>query len=367
MPTHADARNRFRKTFVLLMVLSISLVFVVTIKGFLTALFLAAVFTGMVYPVYRWLLQRYRGREVMASVTTLLLVVGAIVMPLIVFFGIVVSQAVEVSDIVAPWVERQIQHNVGGQKALPEWVPFAEQIEAHRPQITARFASLVDKAGGFVFNSLSKATQVTAVFLLNLFVMLYAMFFFLISGPATVRTAMGYLPLSDADKQRILDVGLSVSKATLKGTLVIGIVQGALGGLGLAVAGIPGYAFWGVIMMVLSIIPGIGTALVWVPAVVYLAISGAQTAALGLTIWSAAIVGSVDNVLRPRLVGKSTSMPDLLILVSTLGGLGMFGALGLVIGPVIAAMFLTAWTIYGQAFGNLLSEPTEADPHDANG
>jgi len=192
------------------------------------------------------------------------------------------------------------------------------------------------------------------------------MFFFLISGPSTIRTAMRYLPLSDVDKQRILDVGLSVSKATLKGTLVIGIVQGTLGGLGLAVAGIPGYAFWGVIMMVLSIIPGIGTALVWVPAVVYLAISGEQTAALGLAIWSAAIVGSVDNVLRPRLVGKSTSMPDLLIMVSTLGGLGLFGALGLVIGPVIAAMFLTAWTIYGQTFGNLLSEPADADPHDAN-
>jgi len=366
MPTHADARNRFRKTFVLVMVLSISLVFVVTIKGFLTALFLASVFTGMVYPVYRWLLQRYRGREVLASVTTLMLVIGAIVMPLIVFFGIVVSQAVEVSNIVAPWVERQIQDNAGGQPALPEWVPFAEQIETHRPQITARIASLVDKAGGFVLNSLSKATQVTAVFLLNLFVMLYAMFFFLISGPSTIRTAMRYLPLSDVDKQRILDVGLSVSKATLKGTLVIGIVQGTLGGLGLAVAGIPGYAFWGVIMMVLSIIPGIGTALVWVPAVVYLAITGEQTAALGLAIWSAAIVGSVDNVLRPRLVGKSTSMPDLLIMVSTLGGLGLFGALGLVIGPVIAAMFLTAWTIYGQTFGNLLSEPADADPHDAN-
>ncbi len=360
MPTHADARDRFRKTFVLLMVLAISVVFVVTIKGFITALFLAAVFTAIVHPVYRWLLRRYRGREAMASVTTLLLVVGAIVMPLIVFFGIVVSQAVEVSNIVAPWVERQIQHSASSNQALPEWVPFADQLEAYRPEITARFASLVDKAGGFVLDSLSKVTQVTAVFLLNLFVMLYAMFFFLIGGPEIVRTAMGYLPLSDTDKRRMLDVGLSVSKATLKGTLVIGVVQGALGGLGLAVAGIPGYAFWGTIMMVLSIIPGIGTALVWVPAVVYLVISGAETAGLGLAIWSAAVVGSVDNVLRPRLVGKSTSMPDLLILVSTLGGLGLFGALGLVIGPVIAAMFLTAWTIYGQAFGNLLSESTDA-------
>jgi predicted PurR-regulated permease PerM len=166
----------------------------------------------------------------------------------------------------------------------------------------------------------------------------------------------GYLPLPSADKEHLLNVGLSVSKATIKGTLVIGIVQGALGGLGLAVAGIPGYAFWGTVMIVLSIIPGIGTALVWIPAVIYLAINGETVAATGLAVWSAAIVGTVDNVLRPRLVGKDTKMPDLLILVSTLGGLGLFGALGLVVGPVIAALFLTAWTIYGEVFKDFLSD-----------
>ena len=112
-------------------------------------------------------------------------------------------------------------------------------------------------------------------------------------------------------------------------------------------------------MVVLSIIPGIGTALVWVPAVIYLMMSGSTTAAVGLTIWSAAVVGTVDNVLRPRLVGKETSMPDLLILVSTLGGLELFGALGLVVGPVIAALFLTAWMIYGQMFEDVLGEPAE--------
>jgi predicted PurR-regulated permease PerM len=368
MTTQTAARNRFQKRFVLLMVFSISVVFAATIKGFLAALFLAAVFTGLVYPVYRWLLRRFRGRETLASATTLLLVLVAIVVPLIGFFGIVVSQAVEVTDIVAPWLERQIQSSAGGTRPLPEWVPFAEHIEPYRAQITAKLATFANKAGGFVLGSLSKVTQVTAVFLINLFVMLYAMFFFLIKGPAIVRLVLGYLPLSDADKNNILDVGLSVSKATMKGTLVIGIVQGALGGLGLAVAGIPGAAFWGTIMVVLSIIPGIGTALIWVPAVIYLLISGATTAGIGLAIWSAGVVGTVDNVLRPRLVGKDTSMPDLLILVSTLGGLSLFGALGLVVGPVIAALFLAAWTIFGQVFEDVLSEPEpEAEPVESAG
>jgi predicted PurR-regulated permease PerM len=359
MPIQNDARDRFRKSFVLLMVLSITIVFAVTIKGFLAALFLAAVFTGLIYPSYRWLLHYFGDRETLASIITLLLVFGAIVVPLIAFFGIVVSQAVEVTNIVAPWLERQIEGSSGDFGTLPEWVPFAGQLEPYRADIAEKLASLVSKAGGFVLGSLSKVTQMTALFLLNLFVMLYAMFFFLISGPAIVRTILGYLPLSAADKQNILHVGLSVSKATIKGTLVIGIVQGALGGLGLAVAGIPSAAFWGTIMVVLSIIPGIGTALVWVPAAIFLMVSGETTAAVGLTIWSAAVVGTVDNVLRPRLVGKDTSMPDLLILVSTLGGLGLFGALGLVVGPVIAALFLTAWTIYGQMFAEVLSEPAE--------
>ena len=124
----------------------------------------------------------------------------------------------------------------------------------------------------------------------------------------------------------------------------------------MAIVGIPGAAFWGTIMVVLSIIPGIGTALIWIPAVIYLFINGETVAATGLAVWSVAVVGTVDNVLRPRLVGKGARMPDLLVLVSTLGGLGLFGALGLVIGPVIAALFITAWTIYGQVFEDELSE-----------
>jgi len=367
MTTQSDARNRFRGAFVLLLVASISIVFLATIKGFLAALFMAAVFAGLVYPVYKWILARFSGRTTLASMTTLLAVLIVGVVPLIAFLGVVAGQAVDVTNVVAPWVERQIEGSAGRDRPLPDWVPFAKELEPYHGEITAKVATLASKAGGFLVGSLSKATQVTAVFLLNMFVMLYAMFFFFIRGPSIVHTIMGYVPLSGADKENLLQVGLSVSKATIKGTLVIGIVQGALGGLGLAVAGIPGAAFWGTVMIVLSIIPGIGTALVWVPAVIYLMISGETVAGVGLTIWSAAIVGTVDNVMRPRLVGKDTKMPDLLILVSTLGGLGLFGALGLVIGPVIAALFLTAWTIYGQVFKEMLSESGSTQAESSGG
>ncbi|MCH7935446.1 MAG: AI-2E family transporter, partial [Gemmatimonadetes bacterium] len=115
-----------------------------------------------------------------------------------------------------------------------------------------------------------------------------------------------------------------------------------------------GAFFWGTIMGVLSIIPGVGVALVWIPAAGYLLAIGSPILALLLTLWCAGVVGTVDNVLRPRLVGKDTKMPDLLILLSTLGGLVLFGAAGIIVGPVVAALFVTVWEIYGTTFKDIL-------------
>jgi len=124
MTTQSDARNRFRGAFVMLLVAVTSLAFLATIKGFLAALFMAAVFTGLVYPLYRWILARFPGRENLASLTTMLIVIIAGVLPLTGFLGIVAGQAVEVSKIVAPWVERHLQDSADGGQPLPEWIPF---------------------------------------------------------------------------------------------------------------------------------------------------------------------------------------------------------------------------------------------------
>jgi predicted PurR-regulated permease PerM len=158
---------------------------------------------------------------------------------------------------------------------------------------------------------------------------------------------------------------MSISRATIKGTLVIGIVQGALGCIGFAVAGIEGAAFWGAVMAILSIIPGIGPALVWVPGVIYLFANGETTSAVGLTLWCALVVSTIDNVLRPTLVGRDTQMPDLMILVSTLGGLALFGAVGLIIGPVVAGLFITIWEIFRETFGGIVNSESEEDPGGA--
>ena len=160
--------------------------------------------------------------------------------------------------------------------------------------------------------------------------MLYAMFFFFRDGKQIVRKIFYYMPLSHDDEMLLLERLTSVTRATIKGTVVIGIIQGTLAGVGFWFAGIDGSAFWGTIMAVLSIVPGIGSALVWVPAVIYLFITGQTLAATLLLAWCAAVVGTIDNILRPTLVGKDAKMPDLLILIGTLGGLFLFGPIGFI-------------------------------------
>jgi predicted PurR-regulated permease PerM len=161
------------------------------------------------------------------------------------------------------------------------------------------------------------------------------------------------------EEEQLLERFVSVTRATLRGSLLIGFIQGSLAGVAFVVAGVPGAAFWGAIMVVLSILPAIGSAIVWVPTVIYLYAQGESATATGLLIWCATVVGTVDNFLRPWLVGRDAKMSDLLILLSTLGGIGLFGALGFIIGPVVAALFVTVWHIYGEAFSGWLPDVPE--------
>jgi len=359
MSMAVESKDRFRMGFVLLLTLAYTVAFLAMISGFFTALLLAAVFAGIVYPLYRRLLGALGGRSTPASLLTLLVTLVAVIVPLTLLLGLVAQQAVEVATDVKPWIDEQLAAEAREEAALSKWIPFADKLEPYHDEIKTKLAGIAGDVGGYLAGSLARLSQGTAVFFLELFVMLYAMYFFLRNGPALLDKVLGYAPLSQTDKKKMLQVGLSVSRATVKGTLVIGIIQGTLGGLGFAVAGIEAAVFWGAIMAVLSVLPGIGATLVWAPAVIYLLVSGQTVAGVLLLAWCAGVVGTVDNFLRPVLVGRDTQMPDLLILLSTLGGLALFGAAGLVLGPILAAMFLTVLSIYSRVFEKWLSPPGE--------
>jgi predicted PurR-regulated permease PerM len=368
MFTQLDDRQKAYRAFVLLLVVVVSAVFLYMIRGFLVTVLMAAIFAGLSYPIFTRVLPLVRGSRPAASVLTLLIVLLVIVGPVVAFLGIVATEAVSISQSVTPWVTEQLREP-GGLGRLLERIPYfsqlQEQYRAYSAQILEKLGELAGRVSSFLVNSLSAATRGTVGFLFQLFVMIYAMFFFLLGGGQGLRRGLALLPLPESDTELLVGKFVSVARATLKGTFVVGLVQGGLAGLGFAVTGIQGATFWGTIMVVLSVVPGIGTALIWAPAVVYLFAVGRPVAAVGLAIWCAVVVGTVDNFLRPKLVGADTKMPDLLILLSTFGGLSMFGAVGLVLGPIIAALFIAVWQIYGAAFGDILAAESGSVVDDA--
>jgi len=229
-------------------------------------------------------------------------------------------------------------------------LPGYDRLEPYRAQLLPKAGELLGSTSAFLFAALSATTLATAYFIFHFLVLLYTMFFFLTDGPQMVKTLLTYLPLADSDKDRLLGRFVSVTRATLKGTILIGIAQGTLGGLAFSVVGIEGALFWGTMMIVLSIIPGIGSALVWVPAAIFLVATGAWIKGIGLALFCGLVVGSVDNLLRPILVGRDTQMHELMIFFSTLGGLLAFGAMGFILGPILAVLFMTIWELFGVAF-----------------
>jgi predicted PurR-regulated permease PerM len=350
---------RFQRNFLLLLVAGISIVFVLMIRGFIVATMLAAIFAGMSYPLYSWFRSRFGGRSGLASISTVLLLLVGIGVPLSFFLAIVTTEAVQLSRGAGVWLEEQVGR-VDQLRQYLERIPLLAGVLPDEARLAEQARQLAGRAGPFFMGTVAAVSRGTLTFVLQLFVCLYAMFFFLVDGPRILRLVLYYVPLHSNEEEQLLERFVSVTRATLKGSLLIGLIQGSLAGIAFWVAGVPGAAFWGMIMVVLSILPAIGSAIVWVPTVIYLFISGESGAALGLLLWCALVVGTVDNFLRPRLVGRDARMSDLLILLSTLGGIGLFGALGFIIGPIVAALFVTVWHIYGEAFRNWLPTVPEA-------
>jgi predicted PurR-regulated permease PerM len=349
---------RFRRLFLLFLVVGISVAFLWLLRSFLMTILLAATFSGLIYPLYTRLVAALGGRRYAASGVALLIVVLVVILPLIGILGIVLNQAMRVTGSITPVVERFLSEPTYLDQQL-ERIPGIEFIEPYRNDIVTRAGDVVNALGGFLIGSLSNTTRGTVTFIFHFFILLYTMFFLLVDGPGLLRRVLSYLPLTQDDGQLMKDRFVSVTRATIKGTIVIGIIQGTMSGLAFWLVGIPDVMFWTVVMVVLSILPVIGGALVWVPAAIILAATGNVLQAVLLVLFCSLIVGSIDNVLRPRLVGRDTKMHDLMILFSTLGGLLVFGPVGFILGPVLAGLFVTSWEIFGLAYRDVIHPVTD--------
>jgi predicted PurR-regulated permease PerM len=341
--------HRFRRAFLLLLAALMTAGLLWVVWPFVITILMAALVTGLVRPVFLRLTSAFGGRRALASGVTILLILVLVVVPLVALIGIVVNQAVRVTTEVGPVIERFVNEPTYLDQQLQR-IPGYDRLEPYREQILTRAGSVVGAIGNFLVNSLSETTKGTVTFVFQFFILLYSVFFLLMDGPGMLRTILTYLPLHDEEKERMKDRFMSVTRATIKGTIVIGIIQGGLSGLAFWIIGIPAALFWTVVMVVLSILPAVGGALVWVPAAVILLALGQVWQAVFLVVFCGLAVGSIDNILRPRLVGRDTKMHDLMILFSTLGGIVAFGPIGFMLGPVLAGLFITSWEIFAVAF-----------------
>ena len=342
-------QDRVNKTVLLCLVLSVSLLFLWMIRGYLMALFMAALFSALLSPAHRALTRRLGGREQAASLILLMAVVLLVLTPCVILGGVVFGQALNVSESVTPWVHGFINEPSGMNKYL-EKIPFYERLAPYRSFIIQKLGQAVGMVSGFLVNSLSSLTKMTLNALMGIAIMLYCMFFLLVKGDALLRKILYFLPLKDEDERLLLRRFTSVTAATLKGTLIIGALQGLSCGAGFAAAGVEGAVFWGTVAAALSIVPVVGTSLLWAPAAVIFLIKGQYWNMTLILVICGGLCVCLDNLLRPRLVGKNTQMHELFVLLSTLGGIGMFGILGIIVGPIIAALFITLWELYGRAF-----------------
>ncbi len=357
------SQETFNRAFVLLLLFFITTFFLAMIQPFLMTVLMAAIFSGLAWPLNRRLRRVFGQRSTPAALATLLVIFFAVILPLAGLLGAVTAEAVKISQAVKPWIQKQLAEPA----AFSEWletVPLYDRILPYKETIFLRAGEMVGRLSSYLINSLSSVTVMTAQFIFLLFIFLYTMFFFLVGGERILNKVLYYLPLKPADQERMLDKFTSVTRATIKGVAVIGILQGGLTGGAFAVLGIPSAVFWGTVAGVTSLIPGIGTALVWLPAGIILLMGGSYAKGVGLLLYGALVVGNIDTFLRPRLVGKDTRMHELLILFGTLGGIIMFGPVGIIIGPILAALLVTVWEIYGVAFQDVLSVREPPAPDD---
>ena len=316
---------------------------------FLTPLLWAALAAIMFQPLYLHFLKWCRGRESWAAALSLLFITVVIIVPFLFIGGIVLDEVLIVIE-----AFRQGEIDVAGWfdtifTALPAQIQnsLLENGFGDMAAISDRAQDFAEESIGLIATQAVSIGSSVASWVLAFAIGLYVTFFLLRDGQRLGPKLVATLPMEVATGKKMAERFLSIVRATIKGSIVVGIVQGTLGGILLWIAGMPSAILFGVLMGFFSLLPAIGTAIVWLPAGIYLLAVGDIWQGVLVIVCGFAVIGMVDNVLRPILVGRDTGIPDWIILVSTLGGIAAMGFTGIVVGPVIAGLFLSAWSVFG--------------------
>lgn len=320
----------------------VSVAFIAVLLPFWGALLWAVVLAILFDPLQRWLVRRFHGRHNLAAATSVLVCVCIVVIPGSLLLSVLAQDA---NGLYQRLDDREFDVAALLQRLyvkLPEPVAnLLGSFESLRDRANAA-ASDVTRAAA---SRLLSIGQGTARLLTSIGVMLYVLFFLFRDGAQLVETLRRTSPLSDHNTSCLMEQFTLAIKATVKGNFILALVQGAVGGITFWALGIDGALLWGLVMVVLSLLPVIGAALVWAPVAGYLLLTGEYLRGIILVAVGLLVISLIDNFLRPVLVGKDIRLPDHLVLASTLGGLVLFGMNGFVVGPLIAALFVAAWSL----------------------
>lgn len=333
--------------FLLLLVVA-TLAFAWVLYPFYGAILWAVVVAVIFAPVHRWMLQSTQGRSSLAAAVTVLIIIAMVLLPLAL---ITASLAQEASGLVVKIQSGEYDFGSYVQRildALPAWATgLIERIKLTSfSALSESLASGLMKGGQALAPQALSLGMNTFEFMIGLGIMLYLLFFLLRDGRALAERIREAIPLRGDQKAALFARFADVVRATVKGSILVAIAQGALGGIAFWFLGIHAPLLWAVLMAFLSLVPAVGAALVWAPVAIYFLATGAIWQGIGLILYGVLVIGLVDNLLRPFLVGKGSKLPDYVVLISTLGGIEVLGLNGFVVGPLIAAMFMVSWEIF---------------------
>jgi predicted PurR-regulated permease PerM len=337
--------------FIIMLVL-ITLAFAAILLPFWSAIFWACVMSLLFHPVQKLMRGYLGGRASLAAALTLLIGLVVVVIPVTaIVFGFV-REGIQLYQLIE---DREINPEAFMERigaAIPFVPDFLQRLGIDTSNIRGTISDLAVNLSRRLSQWAVTFGRNTLSFVLHLALMLYLTFFLLRDGEKMVKWMRDALPLNEERRQLLIGKFAEVSRATVKGNLVVATVQGALGGLIFLILGLPAPLLWAVVMTFLSLIPAVGASLVWVPMAIYLYATGNWIQASILVAYGALIIGLADNVLRPILIGRDTKLPDYIVLLSTLGGIALLGVNGFVIGPLVAALFLSFWSIFSRELNN---------------
>ena len=319
----------------------ITILFVSLIFNFAAPILWSIVVSIIFYPLYEKLLLM-TNKKSLSSMLSLILILLLVIMPSIAVLGLIGNELINFINSSENYSFEQYFQMIPNESAINQLIAWSG----------LSINDLIEKADDFLisaskmlYQSVSTISANVINFFVSLFIFVYLTFFFLRDGEKILQHCMDAFPMKNEDESYLLDQFQKTTRATIKGTVMVALAQGFLGYLTLLLIGINGALIWGAVMALLSIVPAVGTILVWLPIALVLFLNGEIMDASLLIFSGVFIIGMIDNLLRPILIGKQTKMPDYLILLTTIGGISIFGITGFIIGPIIASLFISIWSL----------------------